>query len=455
MNDDELMQSLAMANPVSEESLPAPDAPGPSRVLAIILDTAGSEASQRSRRGRISRRPRIAAAVAVLVASVAALASPPGQGAVRSALDEIGSWFGGEGAIVSAEGVRPLRANGIITAAVPDGEEGWFVAGGFTEINGEPRAHLAHVRGDGSVDPAWTPSLESPGPPELTWAKLAIANGRLYVAGSFATVNSRHRGQVVALDPRTGELAADWRGVFDSQGEGINAIATDGGRVFVGLTSGAVIAGEVVSCLAALDGATGMLDPRFRPALELVGDLPCVSTIAPAPEALYVGGTFTAADGKSRPGLVALEPETGRLLPGFDPPMLACQGCDVPPTVNALALLPDRLYFGGLFTSLGGQPRRSLAAVDPDTGALEEFAPEVSSTSGTAGAVLNLAVSQGQLYVGGRFTAIASEARNGFAVLSPQGVPEPSWQPSSLIDYVLALAVSGRAVLAAGAVLGG
>lgn len=46
-------------------------------------------------------------------------------------------------------------------------------------------------------------------------------------------------------------------------------------------------------------------------------------------------------------------------------------------TVYALAVLDGKLYIGGEFTSVNGEPRLNMAAVDAATGALDPFAPQI------------------------------------------------------------------------------
>ncbi|MBD0328794.1 MAG: PQQ-binding-like beta-propeller repeat protein [Thermoleophilia bacterium] len=449
MTDDQALDRLAAADPVDENALPAPGDAGPARVLSAIV--ASTPTTKPAPRLLLGLRPLTAVASLVVVAAALALASPPGQGAVRSLVDEIRSVFAGEGAVVRDDGpVQPLRADGIITSAVADGRGGWFVAGGFTRINGERRAHLAHLLADGSIDPDWTPSLAGRAPAHYTWARLALADGRLYVAGTFEMVNGERRGQVVALDAATGAIAPEWRGLVDAV-DALTTVAVSSGRLWVGLGGGALVAGEPVRCLVVLDGQTGVPEAAIRPALEPSGDLPCVQAIVANAGRVYVAGHFPAVDGTQRPGIAALDSESGRLLAAFDPPALACDGCFGPPGATALALSGGRLYVGGFFTGAGGEARSSLLALDPATGSLQPFAAEISRENGSIATVLNLAAAGDRLYVGGDFGSVDGQARNGFAVLGPSGELQQGWQPESTTDYVLALATARRVVLAAGA----
>ena len=85
------------------------------------------------------------AAVAYLAAACASAADPPAP--VIAASPSV------NGAILDAATGRPVghvTTDGPITGAAPDGRGGWYIAGGFSAVDGVSRPHLAHIRADGS-----------------------------------------------------------------------------------------------------------------------------------------------------------------------------------------------------------------------------------------------------------------------------------------------------------------
>src|SRR6266508_2077415 len=42
-------------------------------------------------------------------------------------------------------------------AVADDGAGGWYIGGDFTWVGGLERHNVAHIRGDGRVDPGWNP----------------------------------------------------------------------------------------------------------------------------------------------------------------------------------------------------------------------------------------------------------------------------------------------------------
>jgi hypothetical protein len=126
-----------------------------------------------------------------------------------------------------------------------------------------------------------------------------------------------------------------------------------------------------------------------------------VLAMAEANGKLYVAGEFTGmvAPGGGGPVprryLAALDAASGELL-SWNP--------DPDGPVRALARSADgrRLYVGGNFDSIGGQPVRNLAAIDLATGALDPtFQPPTPNST-----VRSFAVAGNRLYVGGNFTTL-------------------------------------------------
>ena len=90
----------------------------------------------------------------------------------------------------------------------------------------------------------------------------------------------------------------------------------------------------------------------------------------------------------------------------------------------ALAASATRLYVGGDFTAVNGQPRERLAAVDPTTGEIGPWAPHVPCCgAGNLGVwALETDPLRGRLYVGGDFTEIENEPHERFAQFSGLGL---------------------------------
>ena len=92
------------------------------------------------------------------------------------------------------------------------------------------------------------------------------------------------------------------------------------------------------------------------------------SIVVQADGKILVGGAFNGANsigGQARNRVARLDPDTGQ-ADSFDP--------NANDTVYSLALQPDgKILAGGLFTSIGGEPRTAFARLSNDTAALQEL----------------------------------------------------------------------------------
>ena len=125
-----------------------------------------------------------------------------------------------------------------------------------------------------------------------------------------------------------------------------------------------------------------------------------VSAVVISGTTAYIGGQFTsvrpagAAAGTgevTRNHAAAINLTNGAVLP-WNP--------NVSATVAALYVNGGTVYLGGAFGKVGGKSRKDLAAVNATTGAL------ITGFKSTINAgVRGISMSNGQLYVGGTFTA--------------------------------------------------
>src|SRR5215217_2357602 len=119
-----------------------------------------------------------------------------------------------------------------------------------------------------------------------------------------------------------------------------------------------------------------------------------VRTILRVGSKIYIGGSFTSVAGEPRSNLAAINANTGRLT-GWAPKTNG--------QVRALAASPNgtRIYAGGAFTSVSGIAHRYVVAISASTGRVER-----RWKTGTDSADLSLATSGSRVYLGGRFLKV-------------------------------------------------
>ena len=225
---------------------------------------------------------------------------------------------------------------------------------------------------------------------------IAFADGRLMLGGGFNGSGAVSRRNIAALDAHTG-AATDWAPDADNEVQGL---LLDGNTLYArGLFS--TIGGQPRLRLAALD-----VTSNTNNATVFVADLNNVARdMARAGDALYVVGFFTSANGEPRAYVAAVDAVTGSLT-AWNP------GADA--GVYAIDIAGDFVYLGGDFTQVNNQFRNKLALVNASTGAVLPFDPNVT---GSGAIVFNLLVSDGKVYVSGIFTNVGGQPRRSVAVV--------------------------------------
>ena len=128
--------------------------------------------------------------------------------------------------------------------------------------------------------------------------------------------------------------------------------------------------------------------------------------IAASPDGsrIYVGGEFTSVNGQARSRIVALNAADGSVISSFNPKVGA--------TVRALATAGDTVYAGGIFSNVGSVSRSRLAAFRAGDGALLPWNPKTDNR------VNALVVSPDgrQVVIGGAFSTLNGSNRPGFGL---------------------------------------
>jgi hypothetical protein len=350
--------------------------------------------------------------------------------------------------------------NGVVYAVSQVGNR-IYVGGAFTQAGPNTGFGVA-------LDPAtgaWSPAF-----PKINGTVLVAVpdgNGGFYIGGDFTRVGtrSRHNGARIVPGATAGTWdVAGWNPETDKPIRAI-ALSPTSNIVYLGgdfsVTQGVARAG-----IAAVNSFSGdpvlAFDPGPGTGPAVPSSTTTTSTTAPPPIAapavgpvaalavsadgtrLFAGGFFTTMAGQARAGLAALNAATGALDAAFNP---APSGGGV----ESLALASGRLLLGGGFTKIGAVTRNSLAAVDAATGALDSaWAPSADGVVHT----LRLSADGTKVFAGGAFANIAGSGRSRLALLSAtgSGALDTTWKPTADADVSsLAFSADGTRLLAAGA----
>ena len=202
----------------------------------------------------------------------------------------------------------------------------------------------------------------------VVWSEAVVGN-TVYAGGSFANARPAGAAPGTSLTPRsnllsfdltTGNLNTSFAPSLNAQAMVVTA-SPDGSRIYVG-GSFTTADGQQRDRIAAYSTATGQLISSFAPTLDAT-----VNAITATNTTVYVGGNFSTANGVARSHLAAFSAADGSLL-GWAP--------TADDSVKAMVLTPDgsRVIVGGMFLNINGSPAEGLAALDATTGTLLPWA---------------------------------------------------------------------------------
>jgi hypothetical protein len=308
-----------------------------------------------------------------------------------------------------------------------------YAGGRFTIVGGQTRNHIAALDAASGAPTAWNADASS------AVLALAVSGSTVYAGGRFTNIGGQTRNHIAALDTATGNATA-WN---SNANERVNALTVSGSTVYAGgyFTS---IGGQTRNYIAALDAATGQATAWNADASS------AVMALAVSGSTAYAGGYFTRIGGQARNYIAALDTGTGQAT-AWNP---NASGGGQYRAVYALAGSGSRVYAGGIFTSIGGQARNYIAALDTATGQATAWNPDANTS------VRTLAVSGPTVYAGGYFTTIGGQPRNAIAALDAATGQAAAWNPNAGRSApfgtpggppgIHALAVSGSTVYAGG-----
>ncbi|HEY5909782.1 MAG TPA: hypothetical protein VJA21_04170 [Verrucomicrobiae bacterium] len=291
-------------------------------------------------------------------------------------------------------------SGGINSVAIQS--DGKLVIGGnFTSVNGAAINRIARLNADGSLDNTF--SAGRSGADSIVNSVKLQPDGRIVLAGSFATINGASQRGVARLNTDGSRDVSFSVGAGPQFGSALSLTLYPGGEVLVAGTFSAYN-GSLANNLVRLE-SNGALDPAFANGSTLL--YPGVSWIvAQSDGKILVNGSGTK--------------NIGRLTPDGSPDAGFLSGMSgANAAVYAIAPVASKILIGGYFTSFNGSDCRALARLNSDGSLDSSFQNGIGGTNGN---VSCLAVqADGKVLVGGSFSAIRGTPRANIARLKPDG----------------------------------
>ncbi|HEY2789744.1 MAG TPA: hypothetical protein VGI72_09810 [Gaiellales bacterium] len=290
---------------------------------------------------------------------------------------------------VAAPASAPLatwQAEGRVSAlAIANGVV--YLGGSFTTLtsHGSPRKtvtrnHLAAINEATGVPTAWNPNVNGP------VHSIKVIGKRVYVGGSFTRIGGTPVRNLAAVGRGGGRVVAGFHA--STNGE-VDALAASATKLYVGGTFSRVdgLAHGNLGAVALGTGAiAGAWAARANGAVHTL-------LVGTGSGRVYVGGHFSAVDGAARPFLAAVGAKRGSAFGWASAPL---------GQVWSLALSPA----GSLYAGVGGHQGGQLDSYQPSTGSLRwhRFAD---------GDVQTVSVAGSEILAGGHFLNVCSTNAGG------------------------------------------
>jgi uncharacterized delta-60 repeat protein len=291
-------------------------------------------------------------------------------------------------------------------AVQPDGK---IVVGGlFVTLAGQPRTNIGRLMADGSLDTSFDPGASAP-PSKLprVFAIAVQADGKILVGGRFEALGGQSRANIGRLNA-DGSLDTSFNPAvtgsefFPPQVLAI-VVQTDGKILVGGLFTG--LGGQTRTHLGRLN-PDGSPDATFNP--EVNSEVDAIALQADGK--ILVGGAFKTLGGQPRSHLGRLNPD-GSLDADFKP------GTDASGVLTIALQADGKILIGGNFRMLGEQPRKGIGRLNSD-GSLDTFDPGIGPSISPVALVDSIALqADGKILAGGLFGTIGGQPRPYFARL--------------------------------------
>ncbi len=178
-----------------------------------------------------------------------------------------------------------------------------------------------------------------------------------------------------------------------------------------------------VDGLAALDATTGAPVPGLHlPIFDNSAGVPYVYDLSYGAGVLYAGGRFTSVDGQQRTNVAAIDPATGLLLPFQPPPALR--------KVMAVLAAPG----GGVYVG-GAQPLSFFDATGKDVKGFVRQKPTVAPDDPNGKSIRDLQFGpDGSVFVAGAFDWLNGEPHHVVAKVNPTtGDVDDNWHLGGIV----------------------
>lgn len=290
-------------------------------------------------------------------------------------------------------GESDLGPNTTITAAIPDGNGGWYISGKFSSIEGVPRDGFAQIDSAGNLTD-WTASAQSPG---VAVNSMLLRGDDIFVGGWFTSINGEPRSNLAKLDAETGELdpwAPDPDGLIYQIGTYNDSL---------------LVAGDFENINNTVRSNLALLDPDDAGVSSFAFDLNSyVRQFEVNGDFLHLAGNFSMIDSIESNTFVTIDLSDSSIIPVAANSTLTGELFD-------FEIKGDTAFIGGVFSDVSGDFQlKNLAALNWTTGELFDWSVQVNDW------ITHMEMIDQKLFIGGRFLLADGHFRTQFAAFDTE-----------------------------------
>ncbi len=234
--------------------------------------------------------------------------------------------------------VASLGTPSVNALAVQPADNKILIGGNFNLLDAGVHNYIARLGADGAVDPTFTASADG-----TVYALLVQPDGKILLGGTFSHVNgTAYSGIARLLDTGALDPAFTSTGIGPA-GQAVTALAVQEGKVYIA-GNFATYNGTARSMIARLN-SNGSLDTTFNPGDGVAGESAHLQAVVPQPDGrLLIGGKFDSYNHTNLSNFIRLN-NNGTIDATFVARM------DPFSSVKAVLLQPDnKILIGGDFT---------------------------------------------------------------------------------------------------------
>ncbi len=325
-------------------------------------------------------------------------------------------------------------------ATQPDGK--FIVGGSFSTVNGVTRSRIERFNPDGTRDLGFNPG--GIGPNGVVYVILILPDNKIMIGGFFTTYNGMNSQKIARLNA-DGTLDP----TFTAQGTSLNGGAQDmiiqpDGKILV-CSNFTAFNGVARNAVARLN-ADGTLDAAFNPNVMNGTAGGFVEELMLQPNGkIVIGGVFTTVGGVARNSLARLNSDGS-----LDTSFVVGTGVQLgggAGGVYGAELQPDgKILIGGDFETYNGAVLDgNIARVNSDGSLDASFNPTIPG--GNGGGVEFFAIQpDGKIVIVGFSGLAGGSIGTGVIRLNPDGTTDPSFSPAMVDNYgyVVTLQADGK-----------